>query len=320
MGVRSARRKPSGTAGATERYDLALSVLVLTYNHERFLAAALQSALAQKATFLYEIVVGDDCSTDGTLEIASTFQAAHPHRIRVLRTAANRGPSNNFLETRKACKGKYIAILEGDDYWTDRNKLQRQVDLLESNAALSCCFHNVQLLQNEQLTPFDNAPFPKPAFQLPEIIRSNFICNCSTLVLRNSHVDRLPGWLAESRYYDWPLHVYNARQGAIGYIPDVMSVYRIHGAGAWHGANEVERIQAVLWLLARMQADFAGACEREFQLALGQWRAELARAAAAASSPPSPAAGASDGASPRILSLARSVLTKVRRRLARRAA
>jgi glycosyltransferase involved in cell wall biosynthesis len=315
MGVIRGRRKPSE---ASETYDLALSVLVLTYNHEQFLAKALERALAQRTAFLHEIVIGDDCSTDGTLEVANAFQAAYPHRIRVLRTATNHGPARNFLDTRKACKGKYIAILEGDDYWTDPNKLQRQVDLLESDPALSCCFHNVQLLQDEKLTPFDHAPYPKRAFQLREIVRRNFICNCSTLVLRSELLDRLPAWLAESRYYDWPLHVYNARAGAIGYIPDVMSVYRIHGSGAWHGANHVQRIKDVLWLLAQMQPDFAGDCERELHLAIGEWRAELARAVSATSSMPSLAVGAGDR--PQILSLARSVLRKVRRRLARRAA
>jgi len=111
-----------------------LSVWVVTYNHEKFIAQALDGILRQKTDFTYEVVVGEDCSTDGTRAILKRYELAHPDKFVVFYHEKNVGAKRNAYEfTLPACSGKYIACLEGDDYWTDPNKLQRQVDFLESN-------------------------------------------------------------------------------------------------------------------------------------------------------------------------------------------
>ena len=109
-----------------------LSVCIVAYNQEFFMKKVLDSILAQKVDFEYEIVIGEDCSTDGTRRICEEYVAAHPDKIRLLENSdGNLGLNLNFLRTFKACRGKYIAYLESDDYWCCEDKLQRQVNILE---------------------------------------------------------------------------------------------------------------------------------------------------------------------------------------------
>src|SRR5438132_1821213 len=100
-----------------------LSVMMITYNHERFIAQALDSILAQRVNFDYEIVIGEDCSTDGTRDILMDFHRRYPDRIVLLLRDHNLGVMRNFEATLGACRGRYLALLEVDDYWTSENKL-----------------------------------------------------------------------------------------------------------------------------------------------------------------------------------------------------
>src|SRR3712207_1086613 len=104
-------------------FSMKVSVLMLAYNHEKFIAQALDSALMQQVNFDYEIVIGEDCSTDNTRDILIRYQKEYPHRIRLLLPEKNLGMHDNLIQTFKACRGDYIAFLEGDDYWTSPNKL-----------------------------------------------------------------------------------------------------------------------------------------------------------------------------------------------------
>ena len=117
-----------------------LSVAMITYNHERFIAQAVESVLAQKVNFDFEVVIGEDCSTDNTRNIVAELQQQYPVRIVALMRPDNLGAMRNLQETLAACKGQYIALLEGDDYWTCEDKLQRQVEFLDSHpeCAISC--------------------------------------------------------------------------------------------------------------------------------------------------------------------------------------
>jgi glycosyltransferase involved in cell wall biosynthesis len=122
-----------------------VSVLMLTYNHEAYVAQALESVLMQQTDFAYEIVLGEDCSTDHTREIVIDFQRQFPEKLRLLLPAQNLGMHQNFMQTLNACTGKYIALLEGDDCWTSPYKLQRQADYLDRNNDFAICFHNARM-------------------------------------------------------------------------------------------------------------------------------------------------------------------------------
>ena len=108
--------------------SIKVSVCMITYNHERFIAQAVESALMQETDFDYEIVIGEDCSTDGTRQVLLDLHDRHPDRIRLLLREKNIGASHNFVGTLEACRGEYVAFLDGDDYWTCPNKLQKQAN------------------------------------------------------------------------------------------------------------------------------------------------------------------------------------------------
>ncbi|NCD09785.1 MAG: glycosyltransferase family 2 protein, partial [Negativicutes bacterium] len=125
-----------------------LSVWVVVYNHEAFVRQALDSILMQKVTFDYEIVIGEDRSTDRTRDIVIEYQHLHPDKIR-LRLARENLYSQGLkpgIGVLAVSRGKYIAMLEGDDYWTDPLKLQKQVDFLEAHPDYSLCGHNTKII------------------------------------------------------------------------------------------------------------------------------------------------------------------------------
>ena len=126
--------------------DMLLSVMTITYNHEPYIAQAIESFLVQKTTFDVEIVIGEDRSTDNTLQICLDYKAKYPGKVRVLSRDTNIGMMANMIDTFSQCKGKYVAVCEGDDYWTDPYKLQKQVDFLEKNEEYAICCHNVLCL------------------------------------------------------------------------------------------------------------------------------------------------------------------------------
>jgi glycosyltransferase involved in cell wall biosynthesis len=218
-----------------------LSVPIITYNHERFIANALESVLMQHVDFSYEIVVGEDCSTDATREILLSYQKRFPDKIRLLLPEKNLGMMGNFIATLKACRGEYIALLEGDDYWTSSNKLQKQVAFLDAHPECSACFHNV--LITHESTPekdcfFHEAPLSHSYFHLKDIVSSHFIPTCST-VYRGGLFEKFPDWYKDMPMGDWPLHILNAEHGSYAYLDEVMATYRVHGGGIWSSSDRL---------------------------------------------------------------------------------
>lgn len=122
--------------------DIVVSVCMLAYNHEQFIAKAIDSVLSQHFQYKYEIVIGEDCSTDSTLSICKEYAAKYPQIIRLLAHPTNQGLIKNYVSVMNAARGKYIAVCSGDDYWCDERKLLKQVDFMESNPDYSMCFTN----------------------------------------------------------------------------------------------------------------------------------------------------------------------------------
>jgi len=117
---------------------------MITYNHERYISEAIDGILMQECDFEYELVIGEDYSTDNTRKICEQYAAKYPNKIKLLQSVNNWGMNSNFIRTVKECNSKYIALCEGDDYWTDPLKLQKQVDFLEKNKEYSLCFHRAK--------------------------------------------------------------------------------------------------------------------------------------------------------------------------------
>jgi glycosyltransferase involved in cell wall biosynthesis len=241
-----------------------VSVLMVTYNHERYIAQAVESALAQQTSFPVEIVIGEDCSTDSTREILLDLQRAHPQQIRLLLHEQNIGGPANIAVTLADCRGDYVAILEGDDYWTDPSKLQKQIDALEAHSHWSSCFHLTRRVytdgsQEPELFPPD---WTKEEATIDDLLVSNFICTCS-LVFRNRIFGPLPEWHRQITPGDWAIGLLNAAEGPIGCLPDVMADYRIHPQGVWAQKGREFQMGETLRMLTFIDHHFHGKYQQQ---------------------------------------------------------
>lgn len=127
-----------------------VSVAIITYNHEKYIEKAIRSVLAQKTSFSLEIIVSDDCSGDGTPAVIQKLQKENSDCIVPILRKKNVGMKRNSIETLKACKGEYAAFLEGDDYWTDSQKLQKQVDFLEEHRDYAATYHACKVIDHQE--------------------------------------------------------------------------------------------------------------------------------------------------------------------------
>jgi len=239
---------PSGRK--VQRPDPVVSVCIITYHQARFIEQCLDSALMQQTNFPFEIIVGEDESTDGTREICQRYAEEHPDIIRLFlrqrETSVfyvnDRQVRLNVAWTQMAARGKYMAILEGDDYWTDPHKLQLQVDFLESHPECALCFHPVDVIyEGEAKGEMKRLPQhqPKDFSTLEDLLVGNFISNISVMY-RRGLLSTYPEWFFRVPIYDWPLHILYAQHGLIGYIDRVMAEYRIHPDGIWSQKATVE--------------------------------------------------------------------------------
>ena len=209
-----------------------LSVYMITYNHENFIAQAIESVLMQKTKFDFELVIGEDFSIDRTREICIFYKKKYPEKINLILNEKNLGMIPNFINTIHKCKGKYIALLEGDDYWTDPYKLQKQVDFLEANPEYSMCFHLVENFYQDGSKLSFVFPYKKrrkPTYSLQDVVKYFFINTCSVMYRWDNKT--LPEWFSRHLVGDYTLHLLYADKGKIGLIPEVMARYRIHSGG-----------------------------------------------------------------------------------------
>jgi glycosyltransferase involved in cell wall biosynthesis len=231
-----------------------ISVCMITYNHAEFVTQALDSVLAQRTQFDYEIVIGDDCSTDGTNTIISGYQEEHPGKIKAISRKTNAGMGRNFREILESCTGEYLAILEGDDYWTDPCKLQLQAEYLDRNRGCALCHHKV----NHIAWPGGNIlkEYPPERFRrehlLPrELARFNYIQTCSVM-LRRGLMPALDEEFQELKLGDWPLFVLLNERGWVGYLDRTMSHYRVHSNNGWNNrpaSYKLKAMESMAWYL-----------------------------------------------------------------------
>jgi glycosyltransferase involved in cell wall biosynthesis len=215
---------------------LKVSVTILTYNQVAFIGKTIESALNQVTNFDYEILVGDDYSTDGAQEVILDYQKRFPDKVKAVLHNKNLGQNGlfNTIETLKLAKGMYIAPLDGDDYWTSPDKLQTQVDFMESHPDFSACFHNALITYQDGLGSHEiNTPDQKPVIGMDDLIGEDEIWFMATsAVMFKNGLMHYPDWFLKSTSGDIPRYVILAKNGLIGYVPGTMSVYRKNQAGA----------------------------------------------------------------------------------------
>ncbi len=212
-----------------------IDVLVLTYNQEKYIAEAIESVLMQKTDFNFRIIIGDDCSTDRTREICIDYKEKYPDKIELVFHKQNFGAVKNFYITYQSCNAKYLAMLDGDDYWTSPIKLQKQIDFLENNGDYSACFHQVtQLNLNNNETKIIPVNIKKSNLEIEDIIAlptTGWIINTSSLVFRIQSLGILPKWFIKFNLGDWTLVLLSSINGKTFFLNEVMSTYRINSGG-----------------------------------------------------------------------------------------
>jgi glycosyltransferase involved in cell wall biosynthesis len=266
-----------------------VSVCLVTYQQQAMIAQAIQSALDQATTFPVEIVIGDDRSTDGTREIVGEFARRAPATIRLVLQERNRGLVRNFVDTFSACRGEYIALLDGDDYWTRPDKLEKQAAFLDQHPDCSMCFHNVAVqLPDHTLWEWNYNDITQPPFAtIEDLLEINPIATCSAMIRRVA-LPEFPNWYAELRWEDWPLYLLLARRGRIGYLPDIMGVWRNHGRGLWSGLDPKAQLEAKIQFLLTMHRHF-GEHGVAIMESVRKYREQLDRLTDAAGTAPRPA-------------------------------
>jgi glycosyltransferase involved in cell wall biosynthesis len=222
-----------------------ISIAMVAYNQEKFVGEAIESVLMQKTRYAYKIIIAEDFSTDNSRKIIVEYQKKYPDKIKLILQDKNVGASQNNVDLLSNLEGKYIAALEGDDYWTDPLKLQKQVDFLEANPDYAICFHKVNLLQDGIIKEDTITAKVPETTTINDLAKGNYMHTCS-VVYRNNLFAELPEYFKESPVGDYFLHLLNARYGDIKCIDEIMGVYRVHGTSAWSSKTQNER--ELLWV------------------------------------------------------------------------
>lgn len=225
-----------------------LSVCLITYNHARTVEEALESILAQHTSFPFEVVVGDDASTDGTASVLADYAARHPGRFQLRLAATNAGVLTNFLGAFNACSGRYVALLEGDDLFTSPNKLELQVAAMEANPSATLCGTNAQV-RDERDGSTQVFPKGRHAYLagVGSILASNYFCTCTMMVRRHGPL-AIPDALVPV-FGDWALKLLFAERGDTLFLPEETALYRISGTGAWSSLGPVKMATETLRVL-----------------------------------------------------------------------
>lgn len=214
-----------------------LTVVILCYNHERFLSRALESVLGQKTSFEYRIIVADDASTDGSPEIIRRYAELNPDRIQVIQRETNLGAMESYRQTLAEVCSEYVIINDGDDWFSDTNKLQRQVDYMDAHPECALCFHPVRIeregIDGEELFP-PRRDWKSQSFE--QLLNRNFMQTNSVMYRwafnDGSLLQHLPGEIIPGDHF---LHLLHAERGTIGFLPEIMSVYFRHPGSVWEG-------------------------------------------------------------------------------------
>lgn len=254
-----------------------VSVLVMTYNHINFIKQALESILMQEVDFDYEIVISEDFSTDGTREIVINYQEKFPQKIRLLLSEKNLHSNEVVARGITACRGEYVALLDGDDYWTSPQKLQHQVNFLDKHPECSMCFHNATAFYEDgSKEPWNwTAENQKEFSTLEDIWLGNFIATCST-VFRNRIFGEVPAWYSFFPITDWPLHILNAEQGKIGYINENMGAYRLHRGGDYSLLSQDQKLRTTFTFYHLMNYNLGFRHNKFIKIALSNYFYEWA--------------------------------------------
>jgi glycosyltransferase involved in cell wall biosynthesis len=243
-----------------------ISVCIATYNHEKFIAKALDSVLMQRGNFLLDVLVGEDGSTDNTAAIVRDYAQRHPEIIRAffhdpadkLFINGRQTGRKNFLNNLREANGDYVALLDGDDYWIDENKLQKQLAHLEAHPSIvACCHAAIHVDEHDRVQDgymgHHDVKGGQRNFTILDVLQKNPVPALSVL-FRNPRLSQFPDFFIKADMADWLLHMLNALRGDIHYVDEKMAAYRLHNAGVWANfrasTEKVWLSEIAVWQLA----------------------------------------------------------------------
>ncbi len=222
-----------------------VSINCVTYNHEKYIRDALDSFLSQKTNFEFEILVHDDASLDKTTKIIEKYQKKHPKIIKPIYQKSNQYSQGKriFYEfNHKRAIGKYVAMCEGDDYWTDNYKLQKQFDYMENDTNCTICVHSVEIINNLTKRQNEIHPFKENSkFNLSDYLKKNLFLSTSSIFYRKKAFDNPPKFFLDATVGDTPLKMILLKHGHGYYLDEVMSTYRKNIKGSWSNIMKVEK-------------------------------------------------------------------------------
>ena len=236
-----------------------VSVICNTYNHEKYIKSALDGFVMQKTNFEYEVLIHDDASTDSTADIIREYEKKYPDIIKPIYQSENqyskKVPISKTYQYSRA-KGKYIAICEGDDYWTDPFKLQKQFDMMEAHPEVDMCAHAAQLEKNGNLAEFVMPSKEDCLFTVEDVIYGGggFVATAS-LFYRTALIQE-PQKFMEILFLDYTLQISGSLHGGMLYLADCMSVYRVDTESSWSvsiGKNLQKRMTHYRRLICSME-------------------------------------------------------------------
>jgi len=250
-----------------------ISVLLITFNHAAYIAKSVESILSQNIDDKFDIIVADDGSTDDTVALLKEYAEQNEHiRFLFLDNSMNLGITRNYLRAFRACQSEYVAVMEGDDYWVSPDKLKKQRDFLDIHWECDLCSANYYVYEEDLCRFTLRVPIVEGynIFGARELIADNVVGNFSTCMYRLTALRRLPPKLFDIRSYDWAINICIGREGLIAFLHEPMSVYRIHGRGAWSLLSQTAKLQAQLELIPAydevtdrvFHADFSALAER----------------------------------------------------------
>lgn len=226
-----------------------VSVCMITYNHVQFIAQAIEGVLMQEADFVVELNIFDDASTDGTREVVDSYIRNHPRGgwINYTRQVENIGMMPNFICALNQCKGKYIALCEGDDFWIDSSKLVKQISFLEMHPKISLSFHDSNYLKNDEIYNSFSRKFTflknKHNYSTKELLKWKWFIPTASMVFRKIEI---PAWMLRVNSGDSTLHLLLSKFGDFHFHNEIMSTYRIHSGGSsnlirshWKRLNDI---------------------------------------------------------------------------------
>jgi len=251
-GLRKFKHAPTTKSAPT------VTTMITSYNHEEHIGQAISSVINQHGNFHHRIIISDDGSTDGTREIIKTYAAKYPNLIIDLSSDVNTGVSQNMRRCIEATNTRYLAICEGDDFWTDPRKLSKQISFLESRKTFSMVFSQI-LIKNETKNKFELLPRQQnlssdslTGWDFINEPTMNLIGNFSCCLFRSSALKSMPDVMFDTRLNEIAVAFHMEKFGKIGFIKETMSVYRQHSNGLWTGSQQ--KSQLLSGLAARKMA------------------------------------------------------------------